>query len=144
MTRVTRICWPKRRTRPAVIGIPERSICCAALVATSSRSRMETMTDPIRFYSKIAAYHELSNFAPFGFEADGVYWPTVEHDFQAQKFPGAVSAAYREKIRAAKTPKEAKALGRTRNLASRPDREEVRDGILVAALRKNFAAGELP
>src|SRR5215813_639983 len=34
------------------------------------------MTDPIRFYSKIAAYHELSNFAPFGFEADGVYWPT--------------------------------------------------------------------
>src|SRR5215471_18519114 len=43
---------------------------------TLSRSRIETMTDPIRFYSKIAAYHELSNFAPFGFEADGVYWPT--------------------------------------------------------------------
>jgi len=101
------------------------------------------MTDPIRFYSKIAAYHELSNFAPFGFEADGVYWPTVEHYFQAQKFPGAVSAAYREKIRAAKTPKEAKALGRTRNIAIRPDWEEVRDGVMLAALRKKFAAGEL-
>src|SRR5262249_44503432 len=97
------------------------------------------MTDPIRFYSKIAAYHELSNFAPFGFEADGAYWPTVEHYFQAQKFPGAVSAAYREKIRAAKTPKEAKALGRTRSIAIQPDWEKVKEGIMLAALPKKFA-----
>jgi N-glycosidase YbiA len=37
------------------------------------------MPDPIKFYSKTTAYQELSNFAPFGFEDDGVYWPTVEH-----------------------------------------------------------------
>src|SRR5262249_30875441 len=101
------------------------------------------MTDPIRLYSKIAGYHQLSTFAPFMLEAQGVYWPTLEHYFQAQKFPEAVSAPCREKIRAAKTPKEAKALGRTRNIAIRPDWEEVRDGVMLAALRKKFAAGEL-
>jgi predicted NAD-dependent protein-ADP-ribosyltransferase YbiA (DUF1768 family) len=53
----------------------------------------------------------LSNFAPFGFEEDGACWPTVEHYFRAEKFPGAESAAYREKIRMAKRAKEAKASG---------------------------------
>jgi ribA/ribD-fused uncharacterized protein len=101
------------------------------------------MTDPIYFYSKTTAYHELSNFAPFGFVEDGAYWPTVEHYFQAQKFSGAESAAYREKIRKAKTPKEAKALGQTRRIAIRPDWEEIKDSIMLAALRKKFAAAEL-
>jgi ribA/ribD-fused uncharacterized protein len=98
------------------------------------------MDDPIYFYSKTAAYHELSNFAPHGFEEDGVYWPTVEHYFQAQKFPGARNAAYREKIRRATAPREAKALGRTRGIAIRPDWEEVKDGIMLTALRKKFAS----
>jgi NADAR domain len=83
---------------------------------------------PIRFYSRTIAFREFSNFAPFGFEEDGAYWPTVEHYFRAQKFPSAESAAYREKIRMAKSPKEAKALGQTRRIAIRPDWEEVRDG----------------
>ena len=101
------------------------------------------MTNPIRFYSKTPAYREFSNFAPFGFEADGVYWSTVEHYFQAQKFPGAENTAYREKIRSAKSPKEAKALGRTRSIVIRSDWEEVKDRIMLAALRKKFAAREL-
>jgi ribA/ribD-fused uncharacterized protein len=103
----------------------------------------EAMTDPIYFYSKTTAWHELSNFAPFGFAEDGAYWPTVEHYFQAQKFPGAENAPYREKIRKSKTPKEAKALGRTRSIAIRPDWEEVKDSIMLAALRKKFATAKL-
>jgi ribA/ribD-fused uncharacterized protein len=103
----------------------------------------EAITDPIYFYSKTTAWHELSNFAPFGFAEDGAYWPTVEHYFQAQKFPGPDNAAYREKIRKSKTPKEAKALGRTRSIAIRPDWEEVRDSIMLAALRKKFATAKL-
>jgi ribA/ribD-fused uncharacterized protein len=101
------------------------------------------MPDPIKFYSKTTAYQELSNFVPFGFEDDGVYWPTVEHYFQAQKFPGAENAAYREKIRAAKTPKDAKALGRTRAVVIRPDWEEAKETIMLHALRRKFATGEL-
>jgi ribA/ribD-fused uncharacterized protein len=101
------------------------------------------MPDPIKFYSKTTAYQELSNFAPYGFEEDGVHWPTVEHYFQAQKFPGAENAAYREKIRAAKTPKEAKALGRTRAVVIRSDWEEAKEAIMLRALRKKFSRGEL-
>lgn len=109
----------------------------------SFRVKGNAMTDPIYFYSKTEAWHELSNFAPFGFEEDGAYWPTVEHYFQAQKFPGAENGAYRERIRKAKTPKEAKSLGRTRTIAIRPDWEEVKDGIMLAALRRKFAAAKL-
>jgi len=101
------------------------------------------MSEPIYFYSKTTEYSELSNFAPFGFEDEGVYWPTAEHYFQAQKFPGAEHTEYREKICRAKTPRDAKTLGRTRRIAIRSDWDDVKDGIMLYALRKKFACKEL-
>jgi ribA/ribD-fused uncharacterized protein len=95
--------------------------------------------EPIHFYSKLALYRELSNFSAFGFEADGMHWPTVEHYFQAQKFPGSANAEYREKIRLAKDAKQAKALGRTRTIAIRDDWDTVRDQVMLSALRRKFA-----
>ncbi len=56
------------------------------------------MSKPIYFFTKNDPFYEFSNFAPFGVEEDGLYWPTVEHYFQAQKF---TDPAYREKIRRA-------------------------------------------
>jgi ribA/ribD-fused uncharacterized protein len=99
----------------------------------------DSAAEPVRFYSKTATYHELSNFAPFGLEQEGVHWPTVEHYFQAQKFVGPEQAAYRDKIRAASTPNEAKALGRTREIPIRPDWDIARDDVMLHALRKKFA-----
>lgn len=92
--------------------------------------------EAIYFYSKTAAYYELSNFSPHGFQLDGAYWPTVEHYFQAQKFPSQL--AYQEKIRLARTPKDAKALGRSRKVPLRPDWEEVKDEVMRRALRAKF------
>jgi N-glycosidase YbiA len=100
------------------------------------------MTDPIQFYSRRTKYYEFSNFAPFGFEDEGLNWPTVEHFFQAQKFIGAQNAAYKEVIRAAKTPKEAKSLGRTRRIAIRPDWDEIKDDVMLYAIRRKFASGK--
>ena len=40
----------------------------------------------IYFYSQTEDYAEFSNFAPFGVELDGKWWPTVEHYFQAHKY----------------------------------------------------------
>ncbi|HKC73877.1 MAG TPA: NADAR family protein, partial [Chloroflexota bacterium] len=41
----------------------------------------------IYFYStREKPYGCFSNFSPHGFELDGVWWPTSEHYFQAQKF----------------------------------------------------------
>ncbi|MEM9973595.1 MAG: NADAR family protein [Pseudomonadota bacterium] len=90
----------------------------------------------IYFYGQTDAYSEFSNFAPFGIEMDGVWWPTVEHYFQAQKFE---DAAYREKIRRADRPKEAKALGLTRKLPIRSDWEAVKVEVMQAAVRQQFA-----
>ncbi|MGL4236894.1 NADAR family protein [Tabrizicola sp.] len=91
--------------------------------------------DAIYFYSQTEAFSEFSNFAPFGVELDGLWWPTVEHYFQAQKFE---DAGYREQIRRARRPKDAKALGMTRSLALRSDWEEVKEGIMHRAVLTKF------
>ena len=40
----------------------------------------------IRFFSESETHREFSNFAPFGIDLDGAWWPTVENYYQAQKF----------------------------------------------------------
>ncbi len=89
----------------------------------------------IYFYSQTDRYAELSNFAPFGVALDDVWWPTVEHYFQAQKF---LDADYRDRIRRARKPKDAKSLGRTRKIPLRDDWEQVKDDIMYRAVRKKF------
>lgn len=91
--------------------------------------------DTVYFYAQTADYAEFSNFAPFGVLMGGVWWPTVEHYFQAQKFD---DLDYREQIRRASRPKEAKTLGMTRKLPLRADWEEVKDGIMLDAVRTKF------
>src|SRR5262245_8399864 len=98
----------------------------------------EESSEPIYFYSKTATYYELSNFSSHGFQLDSAYWPTVEHYFQAQKFPS--QPAYQEKIRQARSPKEAKALGRSRTVPLRLDWEEIKDEVMRRALRAKFGA----
>ncbi len=95
----------------------------------------------IYFYGQTDPYSEFSNFAPFGVEMDGVWWSTVEHYFQAQKFR---DAAYREKIRKSNRPKDAKALGMTRKVPLREDWERIKEGIMEAAVSKKFATHDGP
>jgi len=94
--------------------------------------------EPLYFYSKTTAYYELSNFSLHGFEIEGRYWPTVEHYFQAEKFPSAPD--YQERIRLARGPKEAKTLGRSRKVPLRSDWEEVKEDVMRTALRAKFRA----
>ncbi|MGL5196455.1 MAG: NADAR family protein, partial [Chroococcales cyanobacterium] len=76
------------------------------------------------FYSTRSEYGCFSNFSRHGFELDGVWWPTSEHYFQAQKFAGTPDA---EQIRQVKTPKDAAKMGRDRQRPLRPDWETVKD-----------------
>ncbi|WP_298296940.1 NADAR family protein [uncultured Litoreibacter sp.] len=95
----------------------------------------------IYFYAQTDAYSEFSNFAPYGVAMDGVWWPTVEHYFQAQKFG---DSGYAEKIRKANKPKDAKALGMTRALPVRPDWEDIKDAIMLDAVEVKFRTHEVP
>ncbi len=67
----------------------------------------------IDFYKEFGEYGYLANYSNHGFYKDGVYYPTVEHFYQSQKFsdPEIIN-----KIISCKTPKEASNIGRCRDL----------------------------
>jgi ribA/ribD-fused uncharacterized protein len=98
------------------------------------------MNDPIYFFTKTDPYYELSNFSPHGFEEDGLYWPTVEHYFQAQKFN---DSQYRERIRNSRSPKDAKSLGQSRKVPLRNDWEQIKEDVMLRALRNKFSNPKL-
>lgn len=91
----------------------------------------------ISFYTTSDVYGYLSNFSRHGFSLDGVWWPTSEHYFQAQKFAG---TKHVEAVRCVRTPKEAAAIGRDRRRPLRADWEQVKDDVMRAAVRAKFCA----
>lgn len=95
------------------------------------------MVDIIYFYTSTDLYGELSNFAKIGFEAEGKYWATVEHYFQAKKFEG---IPYEDKIRKALSPKEARNMGRSRQYPLRVDWDDVKIDVMRFALKRKFTS----
>jgi ribA/ribD-fused uncharacterized protein len=93
------------------------------------------MAKEIYFFDRNEKYHELSNFAGFGFELDGHAWRTMEHYFQAKKFEGTPQF---ERILNCGSPKQAKDLGQSRAIAIRPDWDAVKEDIMLAGLREKF------
>lgn len=90
----------------------------------------------IYFYNTIEKpYGCFSNFSRHGVDLDGAWWPTVEHYFQAQKFAG---TPHMETIRTAATPKQAAALGCSREHPLRSDWEQVKDAIMLKAVLRKF------
>lgn len=90
----------------------------------------------IHFYSNLEEpYGCFSNFSPHGVNLDGLYWPTTEHYFQAQKFVGTPDA---EEIRCAKSPKDAADKGRERKRPLRPDWEQVKEDTMRQAVLAKF------
>lgn len=66
---------------------------------------------------------------------DGLWWPTSEHYFQAQKFVGTPHA---DQIRQVKLPKDAARLGRQRTRPLCPDWEVVKDEVMRQAVLCKF------
>lgn len=89
----------------------------------------------ITFYTIHEPYGFFSNFSPHGFVLDGVWWPTSEHYFQAQKFAG---TPYAELIRTVKKPKDAARLGRDRKHPIRSDWEQVKEQVMRMAVYHKF------
>lgn len=93
----------------------------------------------ISFYVPSDEYGFLCNFSAHGFVIGGVYWRTAEHFFQAQKF---LDTEYAERIRAVRTPGEAKNLGRTRKIPIRTDWENVKVDVMRQAVLAKFTTHE--
>ena len=87
------------------------------------------------FYKEFGELGYLSSYSPHGFYANELYWATVEHYYQAQKF---FNREIQEHIRLAPTPKEASTIGRDRNLPLRSDWEEVKEKVMYDAVLLKF------
>ncbi len=93
----------------------------------------------INFYSVRAAYGEFSNFSRHPITLGGKRWPTTEHYFQAQKFPG---TPHEGEIQRASTPGDAARMGRDRKRPLRRDWESVKDGVMYEAVLAKFSQHE--
>jgi len=91
----------------------------------------------IYFYKEHGPLGYLASYSPHGFYKDGVYWKTVEHYYQAQKFK---DENVRKMIIEATTPKEASKIGRDRNNVLRNDWEEVKNTVMYEAVLAKFEA----
>ena len=89
----------------------------------------------ILFYGVKDPHGELSNFAPFPVRLKDREWPTSEHYLQAQKFAG---TEHEEAIRRVASPMIAARMGRSRQRPLRPDWEQVKDAVMLEALRAKF------
>ena len=96
---------------------------------------MTTQRERIEFYSTRGDYGCFSNFFRATIRIDGKNWATTEHYFQAQKFAG---TEYMRRVRQAKTPGDAASLGRRRDFPLRRDWEQVKENVMLEALRAKF------
>jgi ribA/ribD-fused uncharacterized protein len=92
--------------------------------------------ETIEFNSKSASYSELSNFHCSPFMLEGKMWPTVEHYFQAQKFPA--DPVLQERVCSAKSALSAKRLGQTKTGAFRSDWETIKDTVMYTGIKAKF------
>jgi ribA/ribD-fused uncharacterized protein len=90
------------------------------------------MSKPICFISD-RAFRWMSNFYGSPFRFEGVDYPTVEHAFQCCK---TLDKAWRKKILTAKSPGDAKRLGR--QCPIRSDWEKMKVNVMLKLVREKF------
>lgn len=93
------------------------------------------MPNVIHFYAPTGPYGCLSNHSAHPIVLQGKTWPTSEHYFQAQKFPGSKHA---ETIRREPSSTVAAEMGRDRSQPLRPDWNSAKDNLMREAVRAKF------
>lgn len=105
----------------------------------------------IYFYSWKKKYFEFSNFSLHPIVIDGKEYATNEHYFQSVKFletemtnisKEGEALPYREVVRLAKTPAEAKKLGSSRSFKIEPDWDNKRIDVMRKAVFAKFTQHE--
>ena len=83
------------------------------------------------FFSRSDVDEPLSSYSEYGFELEGVFWPSVEHYFQGMKFE---NEDYRQRVRSAGHPKQAAKLGGTRFKRARRDWSKLQLVVMTRAV----------
>ena len=95
--------------------------------------------EPVYFNAaKIDVFKELDNRFPAKFSVEGKEWPSVEHYYQAMKFPELPE--YQEQIRKAPTATAAAKLGKAKDPAKpiRSDWATARETLMAQAITAKF------
>ena len=96
----------------------------------------------IKFNSSSPTHSEFSNYYHSPFSLDGKVWKTVEHYYQANKFlPN--DPEWAEQVREASGPGTAKKMAWSEDHPIRSDWDEVKDDVMMRALRAKFIDPEL-
>lgn len=93
------------------------------------------MSAAICFYDPEGVHGWLANLSPHSFVLHGKEWPSVEHYFQASKFPEESRA---ERVRSCPTTIEAKALARTMAAYKRTDWHGIRVDVMRRGIDAKF------
>lgn len=89
----------------------------------------------IYFYKEFGEYGYLANYSNHGFEKNGIYYKTVEHYYQSQKFD---DPDLRNKIIMAETPKEASNIGRDRSHSLRENWKNIKQEVMLEGVLMKF------
>lgn len=90
----------------------------------------------VDFYKEFGELGFLANYSNHGFVVDGVFYPTVEHYYQASKFS---NPKIREKILKARTPKEASIIGRNPDNKRIPHFKEIKNQKMEEGIYYKFS-----
>ena len=89
----------------------------------------------IEFYKEFGELGYLANYSNHGFTKDGVFYKTVEHYYQSEKFD---DPEIKNKIINADTPKEASNIGRDRNLKRIDDFKSIKNQVMFDGILEKF------
>lgn len=87
----------------------------------------------IEFYKEFGELGYLASYSNHGFEKNEIYYKTVEHYYQSEKFD---DINLKEKIINAKTPKEASIIGRDRNNPKKKNFDKLK--VMYEAVYEKF------
>lgn len=89
----------------------------------------------IEFYKEFGELGYLANYSNHGFYKNGIYYKTVEHYYQSEKFD---DIEIKNKIINANTPKEASNIGRDRTNIRKANFKKIKNKVMYEGILEKF------
>ena len=89
----------------------------------------------IEFYKEFGELGYLANYSNHGFTKNGIFYKTVEHYYQSEKFN---DPEIKKRIIDADTPKEASNIGRDRSLKRIDDFKSIKNQVMYDGILEKF------
>ena len=89
----------------------------------------------IEFYQELGEYNYLSNYSNYGFYINNIFYKTVEHYYQSEKY---LDNEIKQKIINASTPKEASMLGKEQENKIRKDFKLIKNDVMYKGIYEKF------